>query len=302
MHARGAVSQASRSQNGVTDSIVFVAVAPVRAEPSHRAERVTEWLCGEVIGVLELADGWIRGRGPDRYEGWVTESALLAGEPGEIDAWRREATLWSLGTELVGDSPRSVNRLPWGARARPAAGDRLTLPDGTIVAPRHPERLVPEELRAERFPATGEAVVDTASEWSGAPYMWGGRTRAGVDCSGLVQALYGLHGCPLPRDSRQQREVGLELGVGPAALGGPPPGDLEPGDLLFFAPEGSGISHVAICTGGGGILHAAASNGRVAVNDLGGDEDLAKLLRGSIVASTRPLAGRESGTAGGAPA
>ncbi len=266
-------------------SIVFAAAAPVRAEPSHRAERVTEWLCGEVIAILERAEGWLLGRGPDEYEGWVTESAALAGKPSEIDAWRRDATLWSLGTELQGDLPRAANRLPWGARARPASGGRVALPDGTIAVPRDPDRLVPEEDRAERFPATGDAILHTALEWSGAPYMWGGRTRAGVDCSGLVQAVYGLHGCPLPRDSDQQREVGADLAVGPGTWG-----DLEPGDLLFFAPEGRGISHVAICVGGGGILHAAASNGRVAVNDLGSDEHLARLLRGSMVAGTRPLA------------
>lgn len=280
----------------MTRSIVCSAAAPVRAEPSHRAERVTEWLCGEVIAILAREDGWALGRGPDDYEGWVTESATVAREPGEIDAWLREAVLWSLGTELLGDPGRSVNRLPWGARARPASGDRVVLPDGTIAIPRDPDRVVKEEDRAGRFPATGGAIVTTALEWSGAPYVWGGRTLAGVDCSGFVQAVYALHGCPLPRDSDQQREVGPDLAVGPELAVGPDlavepgaPGSLEPGDLLFFAPEGRGISHVAICTGGSGILHAAASNGRVAEDDLASAGPLARLLRGSIVARTRPL-------------
>ncbi len=266
--------------------ILLAAAAPVRADPSHRAERVTEWLCGEIIAVLEHTAGWVRGRGPDGYEGWVTASAALGCESNEVDAWRREATLWSLGTDLLGDSPRPTNRLPWGARARSVAAARVALPDGTIAVPRDPDRLVPEEDRAERFPATGEAVVDTAMQWIGVPYMWGGRTRAGVDCSGLVQAVYGLHGLLLPRDSGPQRGVGPDLETGPDGMGA-----LEPGDLLFFAPEGVGISHVAISTGGEGVVHAAASNGRVHTDDLASDGDLARLLRRSIVASTRPLTG-----------
>jgi cell wall-associated NlpC family hydrolase len=266
--------------------ILLAATAPVRAEPSHRAERVTEWLCGEIIAVLEHTPDWVRGRGPDGYEGWVTASAARGCAAGEVDAWRREATLWSLGTELLGGSPRPANRLPWGARARPVTAGRVALPDGTIVVPRDPDRLVHEEHRAELFPATGEAIVETAMQWLGAPYMWGGRTRAGVDCSGLVQAVYGLHGLHLPRDSGPQRGVGPDLATGPEAMGA-----LEPGDLLFFAPEGKGISHVAISTGGAGVLHAAVSNGRVDVDDLASDRDLARLLRRSIVASTRPLAG-----------
>lgn len=267
-------------------AIVLAAVVPVRAEPSHRAERVTEWLCGEILAVLEHTEGWVRGCGPDDYEGWVTASSARACEPSEVDAWRREATLWSLGTELLGGSPRPANRLPWGARARPATGGRVGLPDGTVAAPRDPDRLVPEEHRAERFPAAGAAIADTTMEWIGAPYMWGGRTRAGVDCSGLVQAVFGVHGVPLPRDSHRQRDVGRDLGVGPDARK-----ESEPGDLLFFAPEGRGITHVAICLGEGEIFHAAASNGRVDVDDLGSDAELARRLRRSIVACTRPVEG-----------
>jgi hypothetical protein len=150
----------------VTHSIVTVAAAPVRAEPSHQAERVTEWLCGEVVAVLGRAEGWARGCGPDAYEGWVTESALLAAESSEVDAWRREATLWSLGTELVGDSRGAVNRLPWGGRARPAGGGRLALPNGAIAVARHPERLVPD-LRTRTGTASDAAegaVSDAAAK------------------------------------------------------------------------------------------------------------------------------------------
>ena len=287
--------------NGVSRVILQVAAAPVRAERSHRSERVTEWLCGETLEVLEQGDGWTRARGPDGYEGWVTTGSAYVCEAGEADEWRRRATLWSLGTDLLtvdprpehseegpaltdkGGSARPVNRLPWGARARSSDDGRVILPTGAQAVPRDPERLIPAEERASRFPATGPAVVRSALEWIGAPYAWGGRRRSGVDCSGLVQAAYALHGVGLPRDSDRQREAGRELAIDSDRWK-----RLERGDLLFFAPEGHGITHVAIYVGSGLILHAAASNGCVAVDDLRGTGTLGRRLRDSIVAGTRP--------------
>ncbi len=131
----------------------------------------------------------------------------------------------------------------------------------------------------------------SARAWEGVPYVWGGRTECGVDCSGFVQSVYGLHGVRLPRDSRDQRECGAgrEPGAGRAPRGRDRDA-LLPGDLVFFAPEGHGITHVAVSLGGARILHAAASNGWVAEEDLEGDRPLARRLAASIVACTRPLA------------
>jgi cell wall-associated NlpC family hydrolase len=234
-------------------------------------------------------DDWIRGRGPDGYEGWVTAGSVCPADAAEADEWQRRATLWSLGTDLLppddGAPPRFANRLPWGARARSSTGGRVILPDGAEAMPRDPERLVPDQERATRYSATGSAVVRSAMEWLGAPYAWGGRRRSGVDCSGLAQAVYALHGVDLPRDSGPQREAGHDLAIDSDRWM-----RLRRGDLLFFAPEGRGITHVAICLGGGAILHAAASNGCVAVDDLRGGGKLASRLRESIVAATRPCA------------
>ncbi len=287
----------------VSRAILGVTAAPVRAEPSHRSERVTEWLCGEVLQVLQREDDWIRGRGPDGYEGWVTPGSVCAVDTAEADEWQERATLWSLGTDLVNADfkasvleagPKSHHesvptcralRSPWGGHLRPSDGGRVILPDGTQASPRDPDRLVPDEERADRYPAAGPAVVRSALAWLGAPYTWGGRRRSGVDCSGLVQAVHALHGVALPRDSGQQREVGRDLAIDSDRWK-----RLERGDLLFFAPEGRGITHVAIYVESGLILHAAASNGCVAVDDLRGPGALGRRLRDSIVAGTRPPA------------
>lgn len=312
--------------------VVRTAWTPARREPSHRAEMVTQWLCGEVLDVLEGSeDGWLRCRGEDGYEAWCLAGAVRSpGEgpgEGEGEAWPGAAAAVSLGTALLlaetpgttvllaetsgpADLPR---HLPRGSRVRLRRDGTAELPGGVPVRPADPDALVPVAELPRRFPPEGAALLRTAEAWLGVPYVWGGRTEWGVDCSGLVQAVYRLHGVALPRDSHRQREAGPEVllaaaarvgkegpgregeergasRAGPrASVGGELEAGLEPGDLVFFAPEGRGVTHVALSAGGGRILHAAASNGCVAFNDLRGTEPLEDRLRRSIVAVTRPL-------------
>src|SRR5206468_10212944 len=93
---------------------------------------------------------------------------------------------------------------------------------------------------------TDEAILETARLYSDTPYLWGGRSLLGIDCSGLVQMVYRLNGINLPRDAWQQAEVGTPV-KGLDAI--------RPGDLAFFA-EKDRISHVGILTGNGFIIHA----------------------------------------------
>lgn len=261
------------------DSLVVpVAVAPVRDEPTHRAERVTEWVLGEIVRVDAVDGDWLRGVGPDGYAGW-TPAAPFHRSAVDARDWATAARLRSLGTSLADGG---LARLPWGARICPAVDGAVGLPDGTVAAVASPERIVPAPEPGEQ--AAVDSLLGLAKDWVGVPYAWGGRTELGVDCSGLVQALLGMLGVALPRDSDRQSEVGIDLDL-------PAPGEAGPavGDLLFFAPEGGAITHVALSLGGWRILHAASSNGRVLEDDLSADLPLSRLLADSIVACTRPL-------------
>jgi len=97
---------------------------------------------------------------------------------------------------------------------------------------------------------TGKKIVALASRFLGVPYLWGGISPMGFDCSGLVQAVFGFFDIRLPRDSKDQREEGFAVERD----------GLHPGDLLFFP------GHVAISWGGREFIHAAASRGMVAVD------------------------------------
>jgi cell wall-associated NlpC family hydrolase len=92
--------------------------------------------------------------------------------------------------------------------------------------------------------------VATAVRFLGVPYLWGGITPYGFDCSGLVKTVFGFHGITLPRDSADQRSAGFDVARS----------SLRPGDLLFFP------GHVAIICGGKEFVHASASRGMVAID------------------------------------
>lgn len=300
--------------------VVTAAWTAGRTEPDQRAEMSTQWLCGEVLGVLEREPPWLRVRGPDGYVSWVHRGGLAADAASPVAGWEEAATALSLGLvlspDLTGAPPPGTPRyLPWGARVAAAGARRVRLPGGEETRCRPEDALVEGGERARRFPPEGEAVVRTALRWRGAPYLWGGRTRQGADCSGFVQAVYAMHGVPLPRDAADQLAAGPEVpgaaaqdataagldatGAGPAATdaaGTEAPARDGPdvrrrsGDLLFFGEDAGTVTHVAMVVGGTRVVHAAAGNGSVAVDDLAGAGRIARRLRRRLVGATRPLA------------
>ncbi len=254
----------------------------VHAGPDIAATQVSQYVLGARLDVLTMRDGWLRVRGEDGYIGWMHPGYLEVGE----EDWGREwetgsagESLLSLDAELHDEAGRTIARLPWGARVIRDQPRSIRLPDGrrgTLGA----GELVPLARRADRFPARGDSVVRSAREWLGVPYLWGGVTQAGVDCSGLVQSVLWMHGIALPRDADLQARVGTPLE--------PAPGDLLPGDLAFFA-EDARVTHVALSMGEGLVIHSALANGEVAVDDLRGSRDVERRLASLLVSARRVL-------------
>jgi hypothetical protein len=263
--------------------LVRAALTPVRAEPDVRAELVSEEFLGSALAVLERRGDWLRIRGEDKYEGWSHKGGLILRSLEAAEAWWDDVggrPAVALDAVVGDEAGRAVVRLPWGARVA-VRGEGIHLPDGR--AGRIVEgRLIEWRELGEQFPRSAAAVVSTAREWMGVPYVWGGRTRWGADCSGFVQSVYRLHGFLLPRDSYQQVEIGEPIEPESGYAG------VCPGDLLFFKGSKSPrITHVALSLGGSAILHAAESNGEVMADDLVGDSNLERSLADRVVGIRR---------------
>ncbi|HEV2671934.1 MAG TPA: C40 family peptidase [Gemmatimonadales bacterium] len=258
-------------------AIVSAALAPLLGEPRISAPRVSDALHGEPLDVLEQREGgaWLRVRASDGYIAWINPGYLATGPTDWSADWQERATARSLSADIVTADGR--RRLPTGARVALRRGV-VELADGQRGAVAAGSVRREQELRVE---ARHLALPELAQKWyAGAPYLWGGRTEWGIDCSGLVQAVYGARGVALPRDSDQQFGHGREIPTSPDGKG------YEAGDLLFFAERGR-VSHVALWSGAGRIVHSALSRGGVGSDHLFGDEPRMVRMRESLVGVRR---------------
>ena len=228
------------------------AVAPALAAPAVRSEQVTQLVLGETASIVERTDEWRRVRiHTDGYHGWIHAGYLLEVDDQAAENWRSRALGWSEGA-LVRVDERNIT-VPLRARVMLEAG-AVVLPDGRQgrVSGGSIRRL--NEIRAE---ACTKAPEHWALEhFPGSPYLWGGVTPWGVDCSGLVQTTFAARGINLPRDSGQQAGCGENISLEA----------IRPGDLLFFRGEsGKGITHVAFAGEADTLVHSTLSCGGVLI-------------------------------------
>jgi gamma-D-glutamyl-L-lysine dipeptidyl-peptidase len=266
-----------------SEALVRAPIVPVYRRPTMGSTQLSQYVLGARLTLLSRRGRFFRIRGEDAHVGWVHKGYLTLGEPAWAQAWERGELgepVVSLGAEVHDDTDRVFARLPWGARVIQQADGRVLLPDGRSGHIGGGEVVAVNRL-TERFPTRGDSVIRTVRLWLGAPYLWGGVTPNGVDCSGLVQSVCWIHGMALPRDSDMQARVGAEVDPGREF------GALRPGDLLFFA-EKRRVNHVAFSLGGSHIIHASAGNGCVERNDMLGDSEYEHFLR-RIFTSVRRL-------------
>lgn len=264
--ASGAAAQTLSSAGLEPDAVVNFSAGYLRAEPDYEAPLETQILMGTPVAVVDSSSYWRKVITPD-YTAWINVLGLAPLPEGYVAAPKYICTAeYSHVFAEPSDGAARLSDLVLGDLLRIAADRkgtplrrkgfcRVLLPSG--AAGWVPRKDVAEfsGWAAGRKP-TSDNIVATALRFTGIPYLWGGNSVKGFDCSGLVKLSFFLNGVVLPRNASQQVNLGTELDVS-----GVPDGDfsaLEPGDLLFFGSRETGrVTHVALYIGDGRIVHSS---------------------------------------------
>jgi len=223
-----------------------LAIVPIRAEASDKAEMVNQILFGEHFKVLDQRIKWSKIRlAHDKYEGWICNKQWTEIDKESYENLERQSP--TLTTELLDivtcESHQTI-----------ALGSSLShYENGTFT------------IQENSYTHSGETttgsedknmLVNNAMLYLNTPYLWGGRTPFGIDCSGFSQIVYRLQGKEIPRDAYQQAEIGSTLSFIEES---------EPGDLAFFDNHEGKIIHVGIILENNFIIHAS---GKVRIDRL----------------------------------
>lgn len=226
-------------------AICRVSVAPLRAENSDRSEMVSQILFGEKVEILELKKNWVKIKSEfDNYEGWADVKQFLEISEEEFNSIQTEKyASESFNLAVEKENPVTL----------PMAASLPNLEKGKIKFGDLELEYLGEFQSGNLEKAS---ITELAMMYLNTPYLWGGKSVFGIDCSGMVQQVYKFCGVNLPRDAYQQAEIGEALSFVEEA---------EPGDLAFFDNTEGKIIHVGIILEGNKIIHA---HGKVRIDPI----------------------------------
>ena len=214
----------------MTKGICNVSIAPLRADSSDKSEIVSQLLYGESADILEVKDNWTKIKTHyDNYEAWMDTKQISP-----------------VSDEFVVSRKRNLVKEPF--QSTMTESGKVLLSMGSEV---NFETTAPTRGRD-----LSESIVNCAKEFLTVPYLWGGKSFFGIDCSGFTQIIYKIHGIKIPRDTYQQAEIGDALTFIEEA---------KPGDLAFFENKDGRIHHVGIILADQKIIHA---HGKVRIDSL----------------------------------
>ena len=247
--------------------LITLSVANMRTKPAHSSEMVSQAIMGTPVRILKEVEGWALIQTPDLYIGWTNKSAIHPMTRSAINDWRSSERLMYTGTEgrIIGEDSSNtiISDLVAGALVVKKSGTSnlavVSLPDGrTGVVQR--VNWTDFNKWKDTISLKTDQMISTGKKFMGFPYLWGGTSSKGMDCSGFVKTICFLNGVILERDASQQVNHGKEVDLSSG------PGKLIKGDLLFFgSKQPYRVTHVGLYIGNNEVLH---ESGSVHINSL----------------------------------
>ncbi|TCC92137.1 glycoside hydrolase [Pedobacter frigiditerrae] len=289
----------AKSLNGLEYGVANLSVCNNRANPQNAAELMTQMLLGTPIRVMKKQGGFYLVKTPDGYLSWTDGGAIKLMDKQQYETWQKTDKIvftadYGHGFSRADVNSQRVSDLVSGNILQLLGMEKVfykvAYPDGRVAyLPKTNAKLYKQWITRPNPNAT--AILATAQTLLGVPYLWGGTSIKGVDCSGFTKTAYFLNGIVIPRDASQQALVGNEIDVleNDSISVEKCLKNLQPGDLLFFSAakrrgiNGGRVSHTAIYMGNGEFIQSA---GMVKIN--------------SIVATAPNYDGVQSGTLVGA--
>jgi hypothetical protein len=215
-----------------------LSVIPIRSEAADQSEMVNQLLFGEHFKILDVRKKWSRIRlAHDSYEGWICNKQWQ--EISEEDYKQLDKDVSTITTDILDIITKDQHQpivigsiLPSYKSGHALINNEMYKFNGLTT---------PGFVKKEK-------LTENALIYLHAPYLWGGRSPLGVDCSGLTQMIYRLQGIDLPRDAYQQAKVGTTLSFIEES---------EPGDLAFFDNKEGDVTHVGMILKDNHIIHAS---------------------------------------------
>lgn len=253
----------SKDLEGKTQAVINVSVANLRSNPKHSAELATQATLGTIVKVLKKEDNWYLIQTPDDYLAWVDGGGIQLMERGDIEKWiTSEKVIYTNTYGHAYDGISTTSRI-----SDLVAGDLLQLlneneefyevefPDGRAAFISKAEAREYKDWLSQ-LTMEADALVETSKTLMGVPYLWGGTSTKGVDCSGFTKTIYYLNGMVIPRDASQQVHTGklIDSITNFDAL--------EKGDLLFFGRKETDtgtekVVHVGMWIGNNEFIHSS---------------------------------------------